>query len=615
MAVKKLLLSLILINLAGLTYFKESILAQDSPVNIQLSEPEATEILRDITVRIDPSDSALDGGSGVIFSRQGDVYTVLTAWHTVNGRGLSDNGSYTIQTSSGESHIVPVSEVHRIANLDIAALQFISDREYAVTEIGSSNSLEQGEVIFAGGWFNPSSILTQRIFDSPSGEVIGRISSPEERLRSDPYFRGYELVYDLERKNEGFSGGPVITSDGKLIAITGLVREADLNDLDIVVQGVPVERFTIPAFALGFLNYLPENTGTSFQIPDELELADLRISVLLDLANSERRNNLPLAVYYLDRVLELSPELALAYRMRGELRTSLGCSSFSNVDAVNDILMDLSKAIELEPNRSSNFFVRGYCYQGLGDSIKAIDDYKRALELYNHAGNIDSMREDSSSRNISVSLFEENARERGVLLREFEPYFSYNNLGYISALESKFEDANEYFKLADENMTGIENNLSRSLNPNIVETIKRNRALLHIVLGEWEEAISIYTELINMPRHMFIDYYPSRYYFERAIAYLRLREYDNALTDLDSYADGEYSEALSRFIQEIQVASTNSSLPPLLDSVVISKLDDISPSQGFNFVSGDWGIGKGTDQLFRQRFNVVNNVPLPSAAP
>lgn len=46
----------------------------------------------------------------------------------------------------------------------------------------------------------------------------------------------------------------------------------------------------------------------------------------------------------------------------------------------NPALIEINKAIKLDPNNATYYYVRGNAYQGLNELIKALNDYKQALE-------------------------------------------------------------------------------------------------------------------------------------------------------------------------------------------------------------------------------------------
>lgn len=185
-------------------------------------------IAEKITVRIDGPGSAGNNGSGVIIEREKDTYTVITAAHVVNAPGR-----YTISTSDRKRYTIYSSQIRRLLGVDLATLQFTSDEKYRVARKGDSDEMEGGMTIYASGWYNPGPVVTERIFDTANGRIVSHFQPNN----------GYALAYRLDVTQPGMSGGPVLDSDGKLIAINGLA-ERDLRTGNVeLITGIPINTF------------------------------------------------------------------------------------------------------------------------------------------------------------------------------------------------------------------------------------------------------------------------------------------------------------------------------------------------------------------------------------
>lgn len=88
----------------------------------------------------------------------------------------------------------------------------------------------------------------------------------------------------------------------------------------------------------------------------------------LEYAASLRR-----AINDLDKVTELSPEMAIAYFNKGVL--------FASLDDYTSAIAAFGKAIELKPDLGEAFYNRGYCYFKLGNAMAGSNDLSRAGEL------------------------------------------------------------------------------------------------------------------------------------------------------------------------------------------------------------------------------------------
>ena len=198
--------------------------------NITVNNVSAPEVARQVTVRIFSNSSA---GSGVIISRQGQVYTVLTCDHVLNEK---DSNSYTILTSDGQTYPAKKLAYSQFGDKDLAVVQFISSQFYQVAEMGNSDTLEMGEVVYAAGfpnWYliNPKAIESTRDW----GMRAFRLTKGNVEMISDRSLpRGYQLGYTNEIEN-GMSGGPVLDKNGRLIGINGRLK--------FPPQGIAVYRF------------------------------------------------------------------------------------------------------------------------------------------------------------------------------------------------------------------------------------------------------------------------------------------------------------------------------------------------------------------------------------
>jgi S1-C subfamily serine protease len=105
------------------------------------------KIAKDISVYIETID-AKNTGSGMILHKQSDLYTVLTAAHVVRkGKG------FQFTTADGQVHQSIDNSVREATNnLDLATVQFRSNKSYAVAKLGSSQSLSAGMDIYVAGF-------------------------------------------------------------------------------------------------------------------------------------------------------------------------------------------------------------------------------------------------------------------------------------------------------------------------------------------------------------------------------------------------------------------------------------------------------------------------------
>jgi hypothetical protein len=164
-------------------------------IAIALTSKEIGAIATEITVRL----SGPGQGSGVIISKNGKTYTVLTNSHV-----FQYEGKFEIITPDGRKH--QLNNLRRIPNLDLATIEFNSIQKYRVVQLGDSKRISRGENIYVSGF--PAN---QDLNFSPAG--ITRIIT-----KARP--GGYALVYRIGAF-PGMSGGPILDSGGKLVGIHG----------------------------------------------------------------------------------------------------------------------------------------------------------------------------------------------------------------------------------------------------------------------------------------------------------------------------------------------------------------------------------------------------------
>ncbi|MFM7614385.1 MAG: trypsin-like peptidase domain-containing protein, partial [Synechococcales cyanobacterium] len=98
-----------------------------SSITLALRPKEIADIATEVTVRI----TGVSNGSGVIISKNGDTYTVLTNSHVFENH---PTGKFEIITSDSRKH--QLKNLRKVANLDLATLEFSSIQEYRVVELG-----------------------------------------------------------------------------------------------------------------------------------------------------------------------------------------------------------------------------------------------------------------------------------------------------------------------------------------------------------------------------------------------------------------------------------------------------------------------------------------------
>ena len=167
------------------------------------SEEKIAKKAKEFTVIID----GCGAGSGAIFKREGNTYSVLTAYHVVDKSWTcliftSDKESYQVR---GNTIIQPVPEV------DLGVLTFTSDKSYPVAKLGNSEKMVEATSVYVVGAPGIIGRIKTRTLLFNSGKITGRVPQPKD---------GYSLIYDANTE-PGMSGGPVLNNRGEIVGVHG----------------------------------------------------------------------------------------------------------------------------------------------------------------------------------------------------------------------------------------------------------------------------------------------------------------------------------------------------------------------------------------------------------
>ena len=168
-----------------------------------LSRTQVSQIAKEITVMIDGCQS----GSGAIFQREGNVYSVLTVKHAVS----KEISSCLIIDAEGDRYQIDNNNVEQFKDLDLAVVKFSSGKNYKVGVLGDSSKVIEGQTVYVTGYPAPTSLVNIRSLIVSSGAIVGISKQPSE---------GYAFIYDNSTQ-PGMSGGAVLDEDGKIIGIHG----------------------------------------------------------------------------------------------------------------------------------------------------------------------------------------------------------------------------------------------------------------------------------------------------------------------------------------------------------------------------------------------------------
>ncbi|MDB9531825.1 trypsin-like peptidase domain-containing protein [Nodularia spumigena CS-1038] len=186
--------------------------AVSAPTSVQVNE-----IAKQITVMI----GGLDGeGSGVIINREGNTYTVLTAYHVVEKPGGRD-----LTAPDGQQYRAESSQ--RLGKLDLALIKFSSSRNYPVAHVADSSVVKPGARVYFAGFPVPSlsNVQERRYFFIPAQRSERGTGESDLLLTGEP--------------RKGVSGGPILNAWGFVIGIYG---QQESSGYAKGVGGIPIEK-------------------------------------------------------------------------------------------------------------------------------------------------------------------------------------------------------------------------------------------------------------------------------------------------------------------------------------------------------------------------------------
>ena len=99
-------------------------------------------------------------------------------------------------------------------------------------------------------------------------------------------------------------------------------------------------------------------------------------------------NNPDEAIQDLSRAIELRPDYALFYNVRGVI--------FLETGQWEECVADYNEFATLDPANPYAYFERGLCYQGLGDGDRVRENFERFLDLSEGNPEFDQMRGEAS---------------------------------------------------------------------------------------------------------------------------------------------------------------------------------------------------------------------------
>ncbi|WP_299490019.1 trypsin-like peptidase domain-containing protein [Acaryochloris sp. IP29b_bin.137] len=357
-----------------------TIVVVQAQVVLALSAAQVANIAEQISVKIDGQAP----GSGVMIAKQDKTYFVLTAAHVV-----ATDDEYDVITPDNQRHALSYAQVKKLPGVDLAVVQFTSDKPYQVANLGNSSQSQRGMTTYVAGWPLTGTAITQPTLLFQQG-----IISANSQVKQDD---GYGLIY-TNNTLPGMSGGPVLSEEGTLVGIHGrgeTDRQASTRNPDVVVKvgynlGIPISTFLSLAPQSG-LNLDLQVATTQKPDPSATAKPSKVDDLIAQSGNQLYQGNNEAALGALNQVIATDPSAADAYRLRADARmSSIGWSflegrSSKNRDIVLAAQQDINEAIRLNPNLSDAYTIRAYLNFVLKDGSGATSDINQALRLDSQA--------------------------------------------------------------------------------------------------------------------------------------------------------------------------------------------------------------------------------------
>ncbi|NJL60881.1 MAG: tetratricopeptide repeat protein [Methylacidiphilales bacterium] len=328
-----------------------AVVVTQSQVVLALTPQEVNSIAKEFTVLIGG-----DGiGSGVIYEKKGNVYYVLTNQHVIGA-----DGRYEIQTVDGGRY--PVYRSREIPGLDLAVLEFNSNKNYRVAAIANSDQVREGMPIYVVGWADAiPGITRERSYQFTDGTVRSLLAQGNS---------GYTLVYNNEAI-PGMSGGPVVDGEARVIGINGKAKTEEEKDGSVKLGlrlGIPINTFlasTKSTPSPGIRNNAPTVARVARK-PSAEEF------ISLGGAKADKQDHQGAIAAY-NKALQLDPNNPDAYQRRGNSHVQL-----KNWQAG---LADFNQVLRLNPKNAFAYAYRSYIRLYLGDFQESFNDSDKSIQI------------------------------------------------------------------------------------------------------------------------------------------------------------------------------------------------------------------------------------------
>ena len=327
--------------------------------------------------------SAGGSGSGVLISKKGKTFKVITAWHVIKDNLPSEE--LFIITPDGKKHLWNPLSLEKINNFDLATFEFFSENNYELADLKNKTEFRDFESIFIAGF--PVKNSSKLLFSSGSLVINADINLGQ----------GYQMLY-TNKTREGMSGGPILSKNGTLIGIHGRAELSD--DMSLLKnniskhwfnQGIPIKHYK--NFLFGRTSNEKDNKlGSEYYLAKAYYLwnKDIRSKQVINYVKNSldlKPSFLGYYIYIFSKFNDLDPlERDLLVKKALDLPFNNESDYMIYKRALLQSLINKEKAtillderIEKNPDFAMSLFLRGIWKSSSGDKKGALDDYSKAI--------------------------------------------------------------------------------------------------------------------------------------------------------------------------------------------------------------------------------------------
>lgn len=314
-----------------------------------LSAQNIETTAREITLRIVDSQNPSIAGSGVILKKSGNLYTAITAYHVVQ------DGQKNIITPDKATH--SIRKVKLLQGLDLALVEFQSNKNYKLAKIGDSSKATATTTIYVAGFPGKSAAISNPDIFIVKGQVNANGLAQRE---------GYNILYDPDTR-KGMSGGAVLNENGELVAIHGRADEEEIG----AKNGSKI----ITGLGITIYSCLEKMKNAGFDMginaPDQVATKPKADDYFIRANEKTRKQDYRGAIADYNQAIRLKPKYAQAYNNLAKLLENLG--------DMGAAMVNYNKAISAQPNYPQAYYNRASARQKLGDKFGALADYNNAI--------------------------------------------------------------------------------------------------------------------------------------------------------------------------------------------------------------------------------------------